>query len=243
MTGTPLPLASWLTPGAWYIVDNGATHSVPRCADIHAQQECVLTVQAHDRLQGLLVQGPLVAVDEMTFYAAMIRNQGHDVADPIVIDSADQEDQALATWVLTSLHEHEITKDRTLFQAPVLVRSHWVPVALRITSAGNRVTVPQEVMSLIQDHLVADVGPHELEFEASTTPSAFHADCGFQTVNCIFAQIIGTDKPKPILPAQADNWRVLFAVHAKRLHLEQAPSSRVGGTMHPDQVLLQALLA
>ena len=243
MTGTPSPLASWLTPGAWCIVDNGATHSVPRCADIHAQQECVLTIQAHDRLQGLLVQGPLVAVDEMTFYAAMIRNQGHNVADPIVIDSSDQEDQALATWVLTSLREHEITKDRTLFQVPVLVRSHWVPVALRITSAGNRVTVPQEVMSLIQDHLVADVGPHELEFEASTLPSAFHADCGFQTVNCIFAQTIGTDKPKPILPAQADNWRVLFAVHAKRLNLEQAPSIRVGGTMHPDQVLLQALLA
>ena len=200
MTGVPLPLASWLTPAAWYIVDNGATHAVPRCADIHAEPECVLTVQSHDRIQGLLLQGPLVAVDEMTFYAAMIRNQGYRVADPIIVDHNAHQDQALATWVLEALHEHESNANSILFQVPVLVRSHWVPVVLRITSSGNVVVVPHEAMAVIQNMLEDECGSHEFTFEASTMPTAFPADCGFQTVNCMFAQVVGTQGPKPILP-------------------------------------------
>ena len=243
MTGVPLPLASWLTPAAWYIVDNGATHAVPRCADIHAEPECVLTVQSHDRVQGLLLQGPLVAVDEMTFYAAMIRNQGYRVADPIIVDHNAHQDQALATWVLEALHEHESNANSILFQVPVLVRSHWVPVVLRITSSGNVVVVPHEAIAVIQNLMEDECGSHELTFEASTMPTAFPADCGFQTVNCMFAQVVGTQGPKPILPAQADNWRILFALYASRQSLAQTPRIRVGGTLHPDQVLLQALLA
>lgn len=47
------------------------------------------------RLQGLIAQGPLVATDEMSFYANMIRDQGHRVDAPIVLDCVEDPDQAL----------------------------------------------------------------------------------------------------------------------------------------------------
>ena len=68
LTGFPFPLNSKLTPSTWYVIANGATHTTPKCPEVHACQSTVLTLQGQSRFQGLLVQGPLVAVDEMQFY-------------------------------------------------------------------------------------------------------------------------------------------------------------------------------
>lgn len=101
LTGFPFPLNSQLTPSTWYVIANGATHSIPKCPEVHACQSTVLTLQGQSRFQGLLVQGPLVAVDETQFYVQLVRSQGHQVPDPIELQDFTDIDQA--TWALQSL--------------------------------------------------------------------------------------------------------------------------------------------
>ena len=243
MTGVPLPLSSWLTPSTWYVVDNGAKHVVPRCADVHAEPFRYLTLTCLDRFQGLLTQGPLVAVDEMKFYASMVRHQGYQVADPVVVDDLGNQAQELATWVLQALHAHECDVDQRLFMVPVLVQSHWFPAVLRVLPDCNQLSVPHEVARQVQEWITQSCGPYEVSVTAFTMPTVFAADCGFQTLNWFFAQVVGTCHPKAVTPAQADNWRVLFANHV--LKVDQVPSHRIrlGGTLSPDQLLLQSVLA
>ena len=171
-TWIPHPLNSFLTPGTWYVVDNGAVHVMPKCSQVHANQTTMLALQGSSRFrfQGLLEQGPLVAVDEMCFYVNLLRNPGQPVADPIVLDSAQDLDQTLATWALQCLHAYDIEPSQNMFMVPVLCFSHWSPIALHLSPTAQTLLVPQELQKCITQIIIDAIGPYELSFETFLLP-------------------------------------------------------------------------
>ena len=214
LTGIPLALNCPLTVAAWYVIQDGAVHTLPKCAQVHAEQCLSIDLQGTTRLQGLIRQGPLVAVDEMCFYASLVRNQGHQIqiATPLVLDEPDDQHQELASWAMQCKHEHEISPDTTEFLVPVLHMSHWSPIGLSVSDQVAVMHVPQELMQSISSIVTDECGPNEVQFKSFILPTAFAADCGFQTVNWMFAKAIGTTTPHAVSPAQADQWRVPFAL-------------------------------
>ena len=242
LTGTPFPLNCQLTPSAWYVITNRATHTTPKCPEVHARQSTVLTLQGQSRFQGLLVQGPLVAVDEMQFYVQLVRNQGHQVADPLELHDFCDSDQQIATWTLQPLHSHDLAQDLTLFMVPVLARSHWFPLGLQATKGTATLMMPTDVATTVQQLVVDACGPQEVSFETFVMPTDFAADCGFQTVNWLCAKATGNNSPKAVTPAQADQWRIAFALQCLQHDQAMTQDLRLGGTLHPDQLLLQSVL-
>ena len=90
--------------------------------------------------------------------------------------------------------------------------------------------------------IVEACGHNDITFQAVLLPSAFPADCGFQTVNWLFARAIGNVSPCPVQPAQADQWRVPFAQQILQDGQGLTQAIRMGGTLQPDQLILQSLL-
>ena len=242
LTGIPLPLNSYLTPAAWYAIDNGASHSIPKCSQVHAQQHTCLPMRGQSRFQGLLQQGPLVAVDEMIFYVQLIRNQGHTISDPIVLDSPADAEQAVAIWVLQCLQAFDMDPTSQVFMVPLLYLSHWSPLALHASTDSKTLLISQDLEKHIMPLVTEAIGTRELDFGSFLMPSEFAADCGFQTVSWFFAHANGADHPKAIMPAQADQWRVPFALHISSHQQAMTTDIRLGGTMQPDQLLLQSVL-
>ena len=242
LTGLPLPLSSLLTPASWYVVANGATHAVPTCAKVHAKQTLVVDTGVRSRFQCLLQQGPLVATDEMEFYATLVRNQGHQVNPPIIIDQQDDPDQLLATWVLQCVHDHEEDAGKTKFMAPVLLNCHWSPIAIQAEGHTCTMFVPATFGHVLQNIVVDACGPNVVDISTFVLPNGFAADCGFQTVKWMFGFAVGSSHTSAVAASQADQWRVPFAMHI--MHHKQASKGpiRLGGTLHPDQLILQALL-
>ena len=117
------------------------------------------------------MQGPLVAVDEMSCYATLVRNQGHQVSDPISIDDKNDLEQALATWALQCMHAREADSAHSLFLAPVLYMSHWSPVALHATSAETVMTLPHDLATRFSGLIVEACGSNEIAFQTFMLPS------------------------------------------------------------------------
>ena len=242
LTGIPHPLNSFLTPGTWYVVDNGAIHSLPKCSQVHAHQAITLDLQGSSRFHGLLEQGPLVAVDEMCHYVRLLRNQGYQVADPIVLDSAQDLDQSVATWALQCLHAFDIDHRQSIFMAPLLCLSHWSPIALHVSPTAKTLLVPQDIQKHITQLITEALGPFELTVESFLLPSEFAADCGFQTVGWFFSHGLGAPFTKATTAVQADHWRVPFAQSIIQPMRPCTEAIRLGGTLQPEQLLLQAVL-
>ena len=242
LSGIPIPLRSLLAPAAWYVVDDGACHTVPTCSQVHSGQILRLVPERQTRLHGLIAQGPLVAVDEMCFYSGLLRNQGNEVGDPIVLDLQDDTNQQLATWALQCLQANEENSSRTTFMVPTLFASHWSPIALHVQPHSTVMHVPVDLEVSVQRQVVEACGPFEFTFKSFVLPTNFPADCGFQTVSWMFAHAIGTESPKATIPAQADLWRALFARHVIKQEVRVTEAIRLGGAVNPDQLLLQSLL-
>ena len=242
LTGIPHSLHSFLTPGTWYVVGNGAVHAMPKCSQVHANQITMLTLQGKSRFQGLLEQGPLVAVDEMSFYVNLLRNQGQPVADPIVLDSPQDLDQTLATWALQCLHAYDVEPCKNMFMVPVLCSSHWSPIALHLSPTAQTLLVPQELQKCITTIIIDAIGPYELSFETFLLPSEFAADCGFQTISWFFSHFLGEKLPKATTAVQADQWRTPFAQSILPFDASCTKAIRLGGMLQPEQLLLQSVL-
>lgn len=239
LSGVPIPLSSALAPAAWYVVQDGALHSMPNCTHVHAKQKLSIDLHGCSRLQGLLQQGPLVAVDEMRFYASTVRSQGHQIADPLVIDDQSDCRQGIASWAMQCMHAHEGEPSLHDFLAPVLYMSHWIPIALEVSSQVTVMSIPHDMLPQISNIVIHECGPHEIQFEAFHLPTGFAADCGFQTVNWMFAHAIGASTPPAASPAQADQWRVPFALHIQTESNERTAGGnthqvRLGGICRPD---------
>ena len=242
LTGIPLPLQGLLTPEAWYVIANGAVHSTPKCTAVHAEKSIVVTTPHRSRFHALLCQGPLVATDEMDYYATLVRNQGNHASPPIVLDSFDDPSQLIATWVLQCMHEYEECQDRKECIVPILFQSHWSPIAFNVKHGRFQLHVPQDLACRVQGLVTDACGDCGILIEPFMLPTSFAADCGFQTVNWMFAYTIGTSNPKPVTPAQADQWRTPFAHSIIDQDSVPAGGLRLGGVVQPDQILLQSLL-
>ena len=178
----------------------------------------------------------------MQFYVQLVRNQGHQVADPLELHDFCDSDQQIATWTLQSLHSHDLAQDLTLFMVPVLARSHWFPLGLQATKGTATLMMPTDVATTVQQLVVDACGPQEVSFETFVMPTDFAADCGFQTVNWLWAKATGNHSPKAVTPAQADQWRISFALQCLQHDQAMTQDLRLGGTLHPDQLLLQSVL-
>ena len=242
LTGVPLPLQSVLTPATWYVLADGAKHQIPKCNAVHAEQCVHMTTNTCHRFQALLAQGPLVADDEMAYYAALIRQQGHKVGQPVVIDTPDDPEQQIAEWVLQSMHDHEVSPGCSVFMVPILFMSHWSPIAAHVNQGHCTLFVPQDLDRYIRPLIIESCGVSEISFETFMLPTGFAADCGFQTVNWMFAHAIGNKHPRAVTPAQADQWRTPFARHVLQQNQVTGASIRLGGVLQPDQLLLQSVL-
>ena len=203
LTGIPLPLQCLLTPEAWYVIANGAVHSTPKCTAVHAEKSIVLTPPHRSRFHALLCQGPLVATDEMDYYATLVRNQRNHVSPPSALDSLDDPSQLIATWVLQCMHEYEECQDRKECIVPSLFQSHWSPIAFNVKHSKFQLHVPQDLACRVQGLVTDACGDCGILIEPFMLPTSFAADCGFQTVNWMFAYTIGTSHTKPVTPAQA----------------------------------------
>ena len=154
------------------------------------------------------------------------------MSDPLELQDFADSDQQIASWALQSLRSHDLDHTLTLFTVPVLARSHWFPIGLQVQQGTATMMMPVEVANTVQQLVIDACGPHELGFSAFVLPTEFAADCGFQTVNWFFARATGNESPKAVTPAQADQWRVPFALQClRRDH-----------ALHPDQLLLQSVL-
>ena len=94
----------------------------------------------------------------MQFYVKLVRGQGHQVSDPIELQDFTDIDQHIATWALQSLHAHELDCSFQLFMVPVLARSHWFPLCLRVTEEGATLWLPLEVANAVQQVVVESCG-------------------------------------------------------------------------------------
>lgn len=178
----------------------------------------------------------------MSFYVQLIRNQGRQISDPIVLDSPTDSDQAVATWALQCLRAFDMDPTSQVFIAPLLFLSHWCPLALHASAASKTLLISQDLEKHIQPLVTEVIGTGEIDFGSFLMASDFAADCGFQTVSWFFAHAIGTVHPRAITPVQADQWRIPFALHISRHQHAMTEDLRLGGTMQPDQLLLQAVL-
>ena len=79
----------------------------------------------------------------------MIRNQGHQVSAPLIIDDKEDSGQALATWILQSLRAHDSDPTVELYMVPVLYLSHWSPIALQVSSNATVMTTTQDISAAI----------------------------------------------------------------------------------------------
>lgn len=133
-----------------------------------------ISLNGSTRLQGLIKQGPLVAVDEMQFYAPLVRSQGHltHIAEPLVIEDPEDFHQEIASRTLQCKHAYEVCNEHTDFVVPVLYLSHWIPLGLTVSDQDAIMRIPQDLMHQISHLVIQECGMNEVRFESFIMPTA-----------------------------------------------------------------------
>lgn len=208
----------------------------------------VLDLGPSARSCGLLHQGPFVADDEMDYYASQARAFGFQIGRPLIADSSTALSSLLAAWIEQCRIMRHDNRNQAEFVVPVMVQSHWCPLALRF--AGQHVVVhgPTELLDCISPSHCTSDRCLPMILVHTDLPKVFQADCGFQTLNWIIAKCAGhlADAPMTMANAMVMRLRECFAMHlSTQPWTENRPQPklvRLGGTIQPDQLLLQALL-
>ena len=184
------------------------------------------------RLEALWHQQAWVAPDEMNFYLSS--STIDEMALPFDTQVfADEAEAKLQAWTWLELPALNVANSKPWVSAAI-IGHHWVPVVL--TGSEQVVTLHTTedgkcFFDVLREQLPSNV---TTEIKVQFMPSAFHADCGFQTFAWILGYVLNPDNfiPEPITDVKACKWRDLFATNLwlNSKHLDTVYHLPLGGT-------------
>lgn len=164
------------------------------------------------RYKALLGQEAWVALDEMSFYLSLVQEMGLcNCVPPFVHKHCIEEMEQWFSYCLGKL------EGSTVLATAIWADHHWLPVVFHLQESQIQIYSTAQGLTLLHQFKSPI-----MEFECVHVPQIFHADCGFQAINCMIRLVhelgnqVDLESPHPfkcMLPTTAVAWRRLFEHH------------------------------
>ena len=188
------------------------------------------------RIHILWKQLAWVAQDEMWFY--LQTSVGQEIAHPfmpeVYHDEAAANEEA-GVW----LHRMYLAAADLPVVSAAIVQGHWIPIILtRRASVVTIETTPEGTCFLRAAQEITNDLHLTLEVKQKVLPQEFAADCGFQTLAWLLANLLGCPAV-PMSAMKAEQWRYLFAEHLlhTRHHVDIIHHIHLGGMKQDDEMI------
>ena len=201
----------------WYVHDREHLH-------IHTvEAHPALSLHKPSRLQLLHTQQAWVASDEIYYYLDMATQDGRAHASPPFVHEA----LKIKAWLATLCKG---VQGKPVVSA-VLLKGHWHPVHLQVQSTSFVLTTTPGLALHLTEHDGCVQMPSPLEIRCKELQSRFKADCGFQTVAWICAQLHPNEPESTKTVADAIEMRRTFEDFLCRTLLpsQRCPLLHLGG--------------
>eukprot|EP00435_Cladocopium_sp_Y103_P018986 s2826_g4.t1 len=208
--GTDVSVYHLPVPGQILVLADGQHFQPEKCPCIRNHSPPIL--EGMSREAALWRQRGWVAFDEMQFYLKMLQHQDFaSTTEPIQLSGTPMDSTHLAEWMFSQVEANASDAHTKIFTA-CLHNHHWIPLCLDLQDDVIHLTTTRSDLATIQTLVMESCGP-EVVFHSTMSYSAFHADCGFQTIAWILSLAIDEQFHCPMPVAEAIQWRTLFGQH------------------------------
>ena len=210
LMNTHIPLSIPLTDQQ-VVVFGETTAPLPACPFITTEGATPGFTLPCTRLQALWKQHAWVALDEMEFFleATMVDDTAIPFP-PAKFHNLEEVQESSTAWLQTAFDSCVHSAGMPWCSAAI-VAQHWIPVIIcQVGHVIQFTTTPEGTCFLAAATTLAQQQSKTPEIKQVLLPQAFPADCGFQSLAWLVAQLQGS-AIEPLSPAKAAQWRTLFA--------------------------------
>ena len=202
--GTELPSTAVLQPDQYYIV------SQPKAVQHdHTDQPPSLTEMS--RARALWQQKGWVARDELEYYMYMLEcyHPGTTYGTLVLREATDQH-VVFTDFVLKAIRDAGMDQEDHIRTCAVLHQNHWFPIFVKAKASDIQVWTSHDMQAQVKQWIEQGLGAQALPVSSLPMPTAFPADCGFQTIGWLLSVMLEEDTTIPFSQEQAIQWRSLF---------------------------------
>ena len=202
--GTELPSTAVLQPDQYYIV------SQPKAVQHdHTDQPPSLTEMS--RARALWQQKGWVARDELEYYMYMLEcyHPGTTYGTLVLREATDQH-VVFTDFVLKAIRDAGMDQEDHIRTCAVLHQNHWFPIFVKAKASDIQVWTSHDMQAQVKQWIEQGLGAQALPVSSLPMPTAFPADCGFQTIGWLLSVMLEEDTTIPFSQEQATQWRSLF---------------------------------